>query len=406
MEEYSQINPTSIKNILTLRYDSTIPPLIPKLNWQDFVLSDSHNETDYVENAIVNNIKKEIPPSTNKVAISLSGGIDSTLTLALLRKALPDIAIDAISVRFADSIDESSQAKKIAEQFKANHKVIFIENYLRDLPHAISIIKLPFWDLHWYHVVKEAKSSSKFLVSGDGGDELFGGYTFRYQKFISSIKANSSSREKVKAYLDCHERDWVPDQEKLFGKKIPFLWDDIYSILEPYFQNPLPAIGQVFLADFNGKLLYNWMPLNTQFHQYFGVKAVAPILSQELISYATHLNYELKYDKENNRGKLLLRKILYKYVPENIITPAKQGFSVDTINLWKSHGHKLCAQYLIEGRIVKEGLVNKDWINDHFNKLESVNNIRYVNKFLGLLALEIWFRLFMTKEMKPHETLD
>ncbi|HXX06038.1 MAG TPA: asparagine synthase C-terminal domain-containing protein, partial [Candidatus Bathyarchaeia archaeon] len=343
---------------------------------------------------------------TKRVSIALSGGIDSTLMLALLRKTFPDITIDAISIKFAESIDESIQAQKIADKFDANHKVLFIENYLKDLPKAISIIKLPFWDLHWYHVVKEASSNTKFLVSGDGGDELFGGYTFRYQKFLSLVNEKSSSMEKIKAYLECHERDWVPDQEKLFGEKLTFTWNDIYTILEPYFENQLPSLGQVFLADFNGKLLYNWTPLYSKLHQYFKMTSIAPLLTNDLISYAIHLDYSLKYNEKNNIGKILLRKLLQKYIPETEISPSKQGFSVNTLNLWKSHGKKLCEYYLNDGRIIKNGLISKEWISIHLNKLESNDNIRYVNKFLGLLALEIWFRLFITKEMKSDETLD
>jgi asparagine synthase (glutamine-hydrolysing) len=326
--------------------------------------------------------------------------------LALLRKTFPDITIDAISIKFAESIDESLQAREIADKFDANHKVIFIENYLKDLPKAISIIELPFWDLHWYHVVKEAKSKSEFLVSGDGGDELFGGYTFRYQKFLSSINEKSPPLEKIKAYLSCHERDWVPDQEKLFGSKLSFSWNDIYSILKPYFENQLQPTAQVFLADFNGKLLFNWTPLYAKLHQHFKITSVSPLLTAELISYATHLNYSLKYDEKNNIGKILLRKLLQKYIPEDNISTSKQGFSVDTRNLWKSHGKKLCEYYLDNGRIIKEGLINNEWISSHLNKSESMNDIRYVNKFLGLLALEIWFRLFITKEMKPDEKLN
>jgi asparagine synthase (glutamine-hydrolysing) len=209
--------------------------------------------------------------------------------------------------------------------------------------------------------------------------------------------------EKVQAYLQCHERDWVPDQEKIFGEKALFSWDEIYSVLYPFFDNPLPPLGQVFLADFNGKLLYNWLPLNTEFHKYFEVMPITPILTNELVSYATHIKYDLKYSRQDIIGKLVLRNILRKYDCDSVVSATKQGFSVDTINLWQSHGYKLCDYYLTEARIAKEGWINKDWIASYLHK---DLDVRYVNKFLGLLAAEIWFRLFVTKEIMPDTKLD
>ena len=405
MEEFNQINPDSIKNALTLRYDSTQKTLLPKLTWKDFIEKPVTTPVVHIEKTIRNTIKKKFGNSKLKVAVALSGGIDSTLILSLLRKTCPNLCIDAISVKFADSIDESTHAAKIAERFEADHHVIYIENYLKELPKAISIIKLPFWDLHWYYVVKKTKSLSNTLVSGDGGDELFGGYTFRYKKFLSLIKSNFSPTEKVKAYLTCHERDWVPDQEDLFGKKTHFSWNEIYNNLKPYFDNPLPSIAQVFLADFNGKLLYNWTPLNTKIHKHFGIRSVSPLLSKELISYATHLPYQLKYDSKRDLGKILLRKILRKYVSDSMISRTKQGFSVNTINLLNSHGRELCDYYLSDARIIKEGWIKQDWIKKHLKKLGKEPDVRYVNKFFGLLAFEIWFRLFVTREIKPTTTL-
>ncbi|MBI3622965.1 asparagine synthase, partial [Candidatus Pacearchaeota archaeon] len=330
VEEFNQINAASIKNILTLRYDSTQKTHLPKLTWKNFIEKPVTDPVTHIEKTIRNTIKKNFDNSKQKIAVALSGGIDSTLILSLLRKTCPHLGIDAISIKFADSVDESVQASKIAERFEADHHVIYIENYLRELPKALSITKLPFWDLHWYYVVKKAKSLSKTLVSGDGGDELFGGYTFRYKKFLSLVKPDFSPNEKVKTYLKCHERDWVPDQENLFGKKVGFSWNEIYKNLKPYFDNPLPPIAQVFLADFNGKLLYNWIPLYTKIHKHFGVRSIAPILSKELISYATHLPYKLKYDSKKDLGKILLRKLVRKYVSDNMISKTKQGFSVNT----------------------------------------------------------------------------
>ena len=93
-----------------------------------------------------------------EISIALSGGVDSALMLSLLRKTKPDVKINAISIKFANSIDETPAASKIAEKYNADHHIIHLENYLSELPKAISIIKLPFWDLHWYYVVKKSKT--------------------------------------------------------------------------------------------------------------------------------------------------------------------------------------------------------------------------------------------------------
>ena len=392
-----------IKEILSLRYHPSLEIDETRRTPKDFEPENAPNYLAHIEDLILKTIKNEV--SERKISVALSGGVDSTLVIALLRKALPDIQIEAISVKFADSVDETKIATTIANNFNANHHIITIENFLEQLPKAISIIKMPFWDTHWYHVVKTAKRYSKSLMSGDGGDELFGGYTFRYEKFLLNYTSKMSPIEKTKLYLECHERDWVPDQENLFGNKANFSWSEIYSKLIPYFDNSLSPIDQVFLADTNGKLLYNWTPLNSKFHKHFELKAISPLLSNELLAYAPHLNNSLKYNKKQNIGKLPLRQILAKYVDPNLITSKKQGFSVNTRNLWTSQGKKLCDYYLDNARIVQDEWISKDWITNHLSGLNKDSDIRYINKFLGLLACEIWYRIFITKEMRNDVVL-
>ena len=214
----SSINPSSIVDILTLRYDPSINPHLPKKTWKDFEPIEKPVNPVSIENSICTEIEKKLT-NEQEISIALSAGVDSTLILSLLRKTKPDVKINAISIKFANSIDETPAASKIAEKYNADHHIIHVENYLSELPKAISIIKLPFWDLHWYYVVKKSQTMSKTLLSGDGGDELFAGYTFRYKKFLSLTSDNSSPIEKVRAYLECHERDRVPDQESIFNQK-------------------------------------------------------------------------------------------------------------------------------------------------------------------------------------------
>tara|TARA_B100000029_G_scaffold462832_1_gene495653 strand:+ start:848 stop:2071 length:1224 start_codon:yes stop_codon:yes gene_type:complete len=402
----SLLNPSSLVNILTLRYDTNLKPNLPKKIWNDFDFDNNNSlSVDSIEKSICDDLEKKLTEyDDNKVSIALSGGVDSTLVLSLLRKIRPDIEIHAISIKFADSVDETVNASKIAAKFNAEHHIIELDNYLSELPTAISMIKLPFWDLHWYHVAKNAKSLAGILISGDGGDELFAGYTFRYKKFISLTSKNSTPLEKIQAYLKCHERDRVDDQEHIFGKKIKFSWDNIYQILLPYFDNKLSPLQQVLLADYNGKLLYNFNPINGKIVDELKIKLITPILNSKLISSAPHTILSQNYDEIQNIGKLPLRKILEKNGHSNLVNTKKLGFNVNTINLWKEHGHELCEKFLSDSRIVNDGWISNDWILKHMNN--SSLDVKYVNKFLGILAFEIWYRLFITKEMNSNTTLD
>ena len=401
-EKFSQENISNlIRNILTLRYDPTQKTTLSVLKSNDFISSKNY-DIDFIENNLKNSIETTLESAKN-LTISLSGGIDSTLVLALIKKTLPDLKINAISIKFSDSIDETITAKKIANFFEVEHEIINIENYLSDLPAAISIIGIPFWDIHWYYIAKNAKNRSNFLASGDGGDELFGGYTFRYSKFLSLIKPNSSTLDKIHAYLSCHERDWVPDQEKIFNSKTNFSWKSINSIFEPFFNNSLSPLNQVFLADYNGKLLYNFSIIGNKINQFFNLKPITPILNSKLISYSSQINSDLKYNSLNNIGKIPLRKLLIKYECDSLISKEKFGFSVNTINLWNSIGKELCHSYLNNARIVEAGWINKEWISSHITKSDL--DVRYINKFLGLLSFEIWYRIFISKEMNSQTKL-
>jgi asparagine synthase (glutamine-hydrolysing) len=399
-----KINPSSIVDILTLRYDPSIIPNLPKKNWNDFTSNNTIPNVELIENLILQDISKNLESlNPKKLCIALSGGVDSTLILSLIRKSNPDIEIEAISIKFANSVDETSNALKIAEKFEANHNIIYLENYLSEMPKAIYEIKKPFWDLHWYYVAKESQSISNILASGDGGDEIFGGYTFRYENFLTLTNSNSTPLEKVKAYLSCHERDRVPDQELLFGKKSNFSWNLIYDSLLPYFDNSLSRLDQVFLADYNGKLLYNFNPVNSSIAKSFDIKLLTPLLNDDLISYGLSISNKFKYDSTKNIGKLPLRDLLVKNKADSLISKEKLGFNVNTINLWKSIGHTKCKEFFDDARIVKDGWINNVWIEKYIDK-ENLD-IKYINKFLGLLAFEIWYRLFITKELSPNTKL-
>ena len=406
MVTISKLNPTqleSIKQILTLRYSTNLHRLSPKLLPTNFQEKQIDGSEKFIEKSIRETISQEIGTNTGKIGISLSSGIDSTLLLALLREEYPSNEIESVSVKFSESTDETDASKKISERFQTNHHILEIDNFLEELPKAISIVKQPFWDLHWYYLVKKMKNYTNIFLSGDGGDELFGGYTFRYKKFLELTTENSTTHQKILAYLDCHERDWVPDQGKLFHKENQFVWDDIYKILEPYFNNSLSRLTQVFLADYNGKLIYNMQPLYQSIHKYFSVRNITPILNNQSIKLSCQIPNSMKYDYKTNTGKILLRNLVEKFDVKNLISSKKQGFSVNTINMWNSYGKIIFLHYFDKSRLIEDKILNLNWIEKYVNK--STLDVRYVNKLLGIFALEIWYRLFITQDLNSNEKL-
>jgi len=386
------MNLNSIKSILTLRYDITQTPFLPKLAWQDLKKNENFSSEEIIQQSI-SYLKKQIPNDyTKPISISLSGGIDSSIVLCILKQCFPDNQIDAISIKFRDSSDETETASKIAKKIGVNHHIIEIDNFLEKLPNAISIIRLPFWDIHWFYIVEKAKHFSNYLVSGDGGDELFGGYTFRYSKFLSKIHPNSTVNDKIQAYLSCHERDHVPDQDDIFTKKMEFHWQAIHDNLAPFFDNQLSPLEQVFLADYNGKLLYNFSIVNNSLAKSFNIQSITPLLFPDLIQKSMKIHPNKKYDSISNIGKLPLRKILEKFGINDLVLKQKQGFSVNTKTLWKNHGLTMATDYLSDAKIIQDGWINKDWIQSNLN--DQNIDVRHINKLLGLLAFEIWYREF------------
>ena len=128
-----RINPSSLVNILTLRYDPSINPNLPKKNFQDFEPKQKQPNIDLIEKSISDNIDQKLESlNDQKICIALSGGVDSTLVLSLLRKIKPDIDIEALSIKFANSVDETKAASKIAHKFNASHTIIDLENYVNN----------------------------------------------------------------------------------------------------------------------------------------------------------------------------------------------------------------------------------------------------------------------------------
>ena len=401
----------SISALLSLRYDPAKEPIRRPLLAADF--KPPYGGQDF-ESKILTLIQEELTKrykrsKFRRITLSLSGGVDSQLTLSMIRNFLPSVKVSCVSVGFGSTDDEVRKAKEFARGYDCDFHELMLDDILTELPMLIHMVREPRWNLYHYYTFEYGRRKSDVFYTGDGGDELFAGYTFRYHKFMSLYRNSANWREQAKLYLSCHERDWVPDQEKMFGKAIDFSWEKIYTLIKPYFQNGLDPLEQVFLADFNGKLLFDWLPTNVAFAKSLGIEIRSLFLNDKMIEFAFRLPWQRKYDPTTQTGKIPLRLILNKQ--KGIRNPndiSKKGFSVGLDFLWNKNARQITTKYLSkDSEIVKNKLINPEWMVSTIQSLRDGRSLdqRYINKMFSLLALEVWYRLFVSQTMKPNEKL-
>jgi asparagine synthase (glutamine-hydrolysing) len=323
--------------------------------------------------------------------------------LALLKDEYPGLDIKCISVSF-DEVSEATYARKIAESKDTDFYNVTVDNPLQDLPFLISIVKEPRWNLYQYYFIEKSKKYSNVLFTGDGGDELFGGYTFRYTKFLKLFDTRDDWKQRTINYLECHERDWVPDQESIFGENIKFDWSSIYSLLRSRFDNDLDPLDQVFLADYNGKLIYDFVPTNNKFFSYLGIAGISPILDNKIIDLSLRIPPSVKFNKESNTGKIPLREILSGLDSKNV-SDTKIGFGMDLKKLWTSSAKEIVISTLSNASIFRDKIINSDFYNHSIKRIDETGDLRYISKMLQLLSLEIWYKMFVTFELSPKSSL-
>lgn len=401
------VNLDSISRMLTLRYDPLKKPVRAPLSAEDFV----PKKTVDIEGRIVEIIKEGLEDRQQelgfkRVSLSLSAGVDSGMTVSMLAEFLPNVKMDCISVGFGDEDDETGRAKEVARAYDCNFRKIVLDDVLADLPKLINIVQEPRWNLYHYYPFEKGRKTSDVFYTGDGGDELFGGYTFRYSKFLSLVAGGESWHDRARAYLSCHERDWVPDQDRMFGRAVKFSWDAISKSLGANFDNDLSPLDQVFLADFNGKLLHDWLPTNKAFEEHLGIKIESIFLTDRMIRFATHVPWQLKYDPATTEGKKPLRAILSRQKGFESIEPAKKGFSTNLASMWDRSAREIVKRYVnSDSEIARQGIISADWIKKTAGRLEKEPDLRYISKMLSVLALEVWYRLFVSRTMSPADRL-
>lgn len=393
-----------LADILTLRYAPNAKITLPPIKTSD-ITSSSQDAQKIVEEKIKANIARFINlRKPRRISLALSGGVDSMLTLVLTRELFPDLKIQCISFGFTPEDPDIKAASIAAQRYNADFESFLLDNFYSNLPRQISIVGEPKTNYYWYSVVEKAKRYSDILFTGDGGDELFAGYTFRYKAYLEAFRPEYTWLDRVKLYLNCHNRDWVNDQDKMFGPAVNFSWNSIYESLRQFFDNSLQPLQQVCIADYHGKLARDWVPAHEKIYSALNMSGFSPFLNDNLIQYSFTIPMDEKYSLTLNVGKIILRKILDgKNCPIDV---GKKGFTPDLITFWNNHGKGLVTQFLLDGsRVIAGGLISKKWVQHALETVDGRYDVRYINRLLHIVGLEVWYRLFVSKDMNASTTL-
>lgn len=313
----------------------------------------------------------------------LSGGIDSSTIVAMLQKKASK-PIQTFTARFeTESFDESTIARKVAEHCGTNHHELVIPNYdfTEDIFwKIIEHVGQPFRDssaIPTFLLTQEIRKHVTVALSGDGGDELFGGYDLFqwYQKIVSLRKIPSPIRSAASFGLQMAGMiPGVGDFSKIrqLRRGIDTSLADIYDIpieLNAFFsESEIQKLLQKSERDFytflktyppkirNGSPLRKIMYYRTQ-HTLPGNMLVkvdrmsmanslevrAPFLDADLFDAAAQLPD--RFLIKNGKGKHLIRKIMEKELPSEVFNHPKSGFNIPLHDYrnsaFKSLAHRL-----------------------------------------------------------------
>jgi len=345
----------------------------------------------------------------------LSGGIDSSLIVALMQ-SISNTKINTFSIGFKeDAYNEARYAKEVAKHLNTNHKELYLshEDALALVPVLPKMYDEPFADssqIPTHLISLMAKEHVTVVLSGDAGDELFGGYNRHVQaprlwKIISFIPIG------IRSLISFFILNISPKLLNQFGNYLPkglkviFLGDklhrfadrlkrikdqdNLYYSLVSEWEEP----SKLVLKSKEPKNILEskseW-PQNLSFQERMMFLDMATYLPDDILvkvdraSMATSLETRVPFldhrvvelalripvDQKivGTRGKEVLRKILYKYVPKKLVDRPKQGFGIP-LGEWLRGPLREWAEDLInKERLSKEGFFEVEMIHERWNE--------------------------------------
>lgn len=361
-------------------------------------LSDAKEEFIYLLKSAV---KKQLIADV-EVGSFLSGGLDSSSIVALVDEFLPHQT--TISFGYDHEASELKYAKEIADKYNTRH--VEIHEQKKDLASSLLTVT-PFLDepfadrscIPHYEICKSARENLTVVLSGDVGDELFGGYNFynvenqlrnhfSYKNIITrfglklyqNVKQTSFITQKNLEHsniLDFHQ-NFV---RNFFSQEERNLLGIAENYQQPYSFTPNPdSLNDIMRVDLEKFVPGNMMVKSDRMAMANSLEVRTPFLDIDFAEFCIQLPEQLKLDNEND--KIILREAMGPYWTETIRNRHKQGFGMSVENWFE-----------------EENLTNlsNDLLKDPNQKVFNFIDFHAAQKFLdkgqkhwNLLQLALW----------------
>jgi asparagine synthase (glutamine-hydrolysing) len=389
-----------------------------------------------------------------QVGAYLSGGIDSCITTSFIKNIIPD-NLKTFSIGFAEEeFDESSYQKLAADYFKTTHSRIMcsskdIADKFREVIWHSEIPLLRTAPVPMYLLSALVRSENiKVVITGEGADELLGGYNIFKEAIIRQFWAKDPA-SKYRPLLLTKLYPYLPQMKTVnnaalklfFGYKLEetdspvyshllrwnntsrirnYLSEDFKSEIDNY--DPVLELTEKLGKKFKGVDLLSraqWLEMNLFMSGYLlssqgdrmamanSVEGRYPFLDYRLIEYCMKLPPEYKLHGLNE--KFLLKKMMSGKLPEQILERSKQAYRAPILKCFMSEDSPdYVNQMLCETQLLSAGIFNPDKVNQLVTKLKSNSQVSEIDNMAltGILSTQILHNLFVQKAAAPLSEFD
>ncbi len=355
----------------------------------------SYNDwRDAIEQALFRVVNRYMEAEEDSVGMLLSGGLDSTLISALAIEG-GHTNLQTFSVGFEDAPEEAGSEFEFSDQFVAkyqtDHYKFQIPNSeaLTRLPEAVAEMSEPLFgqDAIGFYLLSEKVSSVTSIVqSGQGADELFGGY------FWYPLMAESREEDPLKRfsehYFDRTHEEWLT----LFQSRY-----HTGDITGDFIRSHLTAPGadtfmdQVWRLDMTNLITDDPVKRVDNMTQAHGLDSRMPFMDYQLVELAMSMPPEYKLAQN---GKGILKDIARGRVPDSIIDRPKAYFPMPALKYVRGDFYTMMRDLLTSQKARERGLFNPDYVADLLENPEAESSFTNIqgSKLWHCALLELWLQ--------------